>query len=75
LPVPIADSTFTLIINRTTGAFSGVFDHTDDTKPGYQGIIYQKGANPGGFGFFLTKQPVPIDYTGQSGEVRLMGTP
>jgi hypothetical protein len=71
--VPGNDPTFTLTIARTTGAFSGTFDHTDDTKPAFSGIIYQKGTNAGGYGYFLTKQPVPINYTGESGSVRLIG--
>ena len=43
--------------------------------PTYQGIIYQKGPNAGAYGYFLTKQPVPIDYTGAGGGVILIGQP
>jgi len=73
--VPDNDSTFTLIITRATGAISGTFNHTDDTVPPYSGIIYQKGPDAGARGFFLTKQPTPIDYTGESGGVMLIGQP
>jgi hypothetical protein len=71
--VPVNDPTFTMTINRLTGAFSGTLTHTNDTVPPYNGVIFQKGANAGGYGFFLTKQPVPIDYTGESGGVLLIG--
>jgi hypothetical protein len=43
--------------------------------PAFKGMIYQKGPNAGAYGFFLTKQPVPIDYTGVSGGVSLIGEP
>src|SRR5881397_3720019 len=67
--VPDNDLTFTITINRTTGAVTGTFTHTDDSVPAFGGIIYQKGPNAGGYGYFMTKQPVPIDYTGESGAV------
>jgi hypothetical protein len=53
----------------------GTFDHTDDTKPADNAIIFQKGPNAGARGYFLTKQPVPIDYTGKSGKVEVIGAP
>jgi glucose/arabinose dehydrogenase len=73
--IPDNDPTFTMVINRATGAITGVLDHTDDTKPAYNAIIYQKGPNAGARGYFLTKQPVPIDYTGESGKVEVIGQP
>jgi hypothetical protein len=73
--VPSNDATFTLGITRATGVFTGTFEHTDDTRPSFNGIIYQKGVRAGGYGYFLTKQPVPIDYTGESGGVQLIGQP
>jgi hypothetical protein len=73
--VPDNDPTFTMKVNRTTGAITGIFDHTDDTKPAYNAVILQKGPNAGARGFFLTKQPTPIDYTGESGKVRVTGSP
>lgn len=73
--VPDNDPTFTLMINRTTGAVTGTLTHTNDTVPAFNAIIYRKGANCGAHGFFLTKQPVPIDYTGESGGVSLIGEP
>jgi uncharacterized delta-60 repeat protein len=73
--VPDNDPTFTMKVNRTTGMVTGIFDHTDDTKPGYNAIILQKGPNAAAQGFFLTKQPVPIDGTGESGGVLVIGQP
>jgi hypothetical protein len=66
---------FTMKVNRTTGAITGIFDHTDDTKPAYNAVILQKGPNGGARGFFLTKQPTPIDDTGESGHVLILGAP
>lgn len=73
--VPENDPTFTLTLTRATGAVSGVFTHTDDTSISYKGVIYQKGDAAGAWGYFLTKQPTPIDYTGESGAVRIIGGP
>ncbi|OAI56769.1 hypothetical protein AYO49_03650 [Verrucomicrobiaceae bacterium SCGC AG-212-N21] len=73
--VPGNDLTFTMSVNRTTGAITGTFSHTDDTKPAYNAIIFQKGPHAGAHGYFLTKQPVPIDYIGESGRVLILGQP
>lgn len=73
--VPDNDPTFSLSITRTTGALSGSFTHTDDTVPLLKGTIFQKGANAGGYGYFLTKQPTTIDYTGESGGFSLIAQP
>ena len=50
-----------------------MFTHTDGTKPAFQGVIIQKGTQRGAYGYFLTKQPAVIDYTGESGAVILIG--
>lgn len=73
--VPDNDPTFTLSVVHTTGAFSGKFYHTDDNQIDYKGIIFQKGDEneAGGYGYFLTKQPAPITYLGESGWVELTG--
>lgn len=73
--VPDNDPTFTLKITRSTGVFGGTFIHTNDTIPEFKGIIYQKGPSAGGYGWFLTRQPNPIDYTGESGGVTMIGRP
>ncbi len=73
--VPDNDSTFSLTVTRATGALSGTLVHTDDTSVTFKGTIYQKGADAGGYGYFLTKQPTVIDYTGESGGFTLIGQP
>jgi hypothetical protein len=73
--VPDNDPTFTMRVNRTTGAIAGDFAHMDDSRPLYNAVIIQKGSDAGAYGYFLTKQPVPIDYTGQSGRVTIIGQP
>ena len=79
--VPANDTSFTLSLTAATGAFSGTFVHENNegvavplTTP-YQGVIYQKGVDARGFGFFRTRQPSPIDFTGESGSVTLLGVP
>lgn len=79
--VPASDTRFTLALVPSTGLFTGTFVHENDegvaaplTTP-YEGVIYQKGTGAGGYGFFRTRQPIPIDYTGQSGSVTLIGKP
>jgi predicted outer membrane repeat protein len=72
------DTSFSLVIHRDTGVFSGTFTHSDTTKPRYRGVIFQKRANfsdPRGYGFFLTTRPKVKDYTGQSGSVLLVPQP
>jgi len=68
-PSSNTDAAFTLVITAASGLVSGVFTHTDGTKPAYLGVIIQKGAGRGAYGYFMTKQPAVIDYTGQSGGV------
>jgi hypothetical protein len=68
--VPV-EATYNLIIKRATGAFSGTFTHNDGTKPEFNGVIIQKNST-GGRGFFLTTQPKPKSYLGQSGGVTLI---
>ena len=72
---PDNDPTFSLMITRASGALSGSLTHTSDSVVTFKGTIYQKGPNAGAHGFFLTKQLVPIDYTGESGRVKVFGTP
>ena len=73
--LPVADSSFTLAIARATGAFSGAFLHADGTRPAFQGVIYQKGANAGGHGYFLNTSPKVPDFLGESGRVMLLAQP
>lgn len=73
--IPTTDRSFSLAINHTTGLFSGVFLHTDGTRPAFQGIIVQTGIPgapaPGGYGFFLSVPSKAKSITSQSGEVNL----
>ncbi|MFZ4593010.1 MAG: beta strand repeat-containing protein [Verrucomicrobiaceae bacterium] len=69
--VPVTNSTYTLTLIPAKGEFNGSFTHTDGTKPAFQGIIYQKGTNKGGYGYFLTTKPKVITGTGESGGVSL----
>ena len=70
--VPDNDPTYTISVVPATGVISGVFTHEDDTKPAYKATIYQKGANAGAFGFFLSTKPAVMDYMGESGWVSIL---
>lgn len=67
-----ADSSFKLNITRRTGIFSGTLPHPNGTKPPFKGVILQKGANVGGWGWFLTTKPKKVDGSGQAGSVKLI---
>jgi hypothetical protein len=67
-----ADAAYSLSINRATGVFSGTFTHPDGTLVPYSGVIFTKGSNGSGFGFYLTTTPAVKDYTGQVGGVRVV---
>lgn len=67
------DPNFTLSITRTSGLISGSFLRPGDAvKSDFKGLIYQKGANPGGHGYYLTPTPKPLTYDGESGTVKLI---
>lgn len=77
--VPASDSSFELKITAKTGVFEGSFVHENDQgtvsppKTSYQGIFYQKGLAAGAYGYFQTRKPAALDYTGESGGVFLLG--
>ena len=71
--VPDNDPTFSLSVMRNNGALSGSFTHTDDTVPSLKGVVYQKGAMAGGYGYFLTVTPKSITYDGEGGSVEIQG--
>ena len=48
-----ADRGFSAVPAKTTGPFSGNFSHSSGGKAAYTGTILQKGANSGGYGYFL----------------------
>jgi hypothetical protein len=55
--VPAGTRDYTLELSKAGGRFAGRFLHEDGTRPLYQGILLHKGANRGGFGFFLSAGP------------------
>ena len=69
---PATDTSFKLTITAATGKITGTFTHTDGTKPTFNGIILQKGANRAAFGHFLTVAPRVINGLGESGAVSLI---
>ncbi|MDB6120495.1 MAG: hypothetical protein JWO08_4276 [Verrucomicrobiaceae bacterium] len=71
--VPVSDTSFTLALNAATGLINGTFALDDHTKPTWQGVIFEKGAeSERGYGFFMTSQPRKVDGLGRSGRVILM---
>lgn len=74
--VNTADASFSVGIARTTGLVTGSFTNPDDNrKPSFKGLVYQKGATPGVYGFFLTPTPTPITYDGFGGSAFLRFDP
>lgn len=74
---PVTDKSFTLKITPANGEFSGTFTDDGGKKPAFRGVIIQKGAQAGGYGYFLSAPPAPkvIDGTGQGGAVTLSKKP
>jgi hypothetical protein len=50
-------STSSLALSSRSGLFSGTFRDGQGRRLSYRGILLGKGANTGGFGFFLTPGP------------------
>jgi len=75
--LPGSDKSYSLKFTPANGEFSGILPHSDGTKPTYKGIVIQKGAQAGGYGYFLTTSPGPklIDGTGQGGAATLSKKP
>ncbi len=70
---PATDASFTFTLTPSTGLISGTyFTHTDLTKPAWQGVLFQKGTNKAGYGYFMTVSPRVVDGTGESGAVKLL---
>lgn len=59
------DSSYTLVLQNTLGMFTGTFTPNWPSaavqKPAFQGIIIQKGANKGGYGFFISNAVGDVD--------------
>jgi len=54
LPAASAATTATLTAVQTTGAFSGTVKADSTSSPAYKGIVVQKGANQGGYGYVIS---------------------
>ncbi len=64
---PVTDASFNFAPAFATGLIGGSFAHTDGTKPKWQGVLMQKGANKGGHGYFMSTKPTALNYLGESG--------
>ncbi len=69
--VPGTPAAFKFKISAGTGQFTGAFLHTDTTADSFRGILLNKGANQGGFGYFLSTPPLTYGGSGQGGGVSL----
>lgn len=73
--IPATDASYTLTLTTSTvvGLVGGSFTHSGSAtvKPVIKGIILQKGASRGGYGFFLS--PIPSGSSGESGGILLLG--
>ena len=68
---PATDKDFKLTFAAPKGTLGGSFTHTDGTKPKFVGIVFQKGPDQGGYGFFLSTKP-KTGPTGESGGVSVL---
>jgi hypothetical protein len=66
---PLSDKSFSLKLIPATGLISGTFTHSDGSKPKWQGVLLQKGADRGGHGYFMSSKPAVPNYLGESGKV------
>jgi hypothetical protein len=75
--IPATDTTYTLTITPTTGILGGNFLHTGSAtiRPVLRGMILQKGANAGGYGFFLSPVATGSTTPGESGGFTLSPRP
>lgn len=64
--VPLSPTGPTMTITKATGLVTGSLPHTDGTRPFYQGVIMQKGALKGAWGYFMSRA-TPLTYLGESG--------
>ena len=65
------DKTYKLSLTSSSGALKGDFTHTDGTKTKFTGVIFQKGATKGGYGYFLSNVP-KNGAPGESGGVTIL---
>ena len=71
--VPATNPAFTLTAPSTSGMFSGTFTpnwtSAATAKPAFRGVILQKGASKGGYGYFISNRTTDTDP--ESGRVTL----
>ncbi len=72
---PVTDASFTFALNAATGMMSGNLTHTDGSKPLWQGVLFEKGANKGGYGYFMTLAQKKVNGLGEGGGVKLLVKP
>ena len=62
---PLTNTSFTLTLSPSSASFSGTFtpnwSAASKTKPGFKGIILQKGESKGGYGFFISNRVNDLD--------------
>ena len=68
--LPVGTSTHTLSVVQSTGAFSGTVTADATAKPAYRGVLVQKGANKGGYGYVISSSLADRDP--ESGGVSLI---
>jgi len=68
-PIPANTKEYKLSLSTSTGVFTGTVLHTDATTVPYRGILLNKGAHRGGFGYFLSTPAARYDGTSESGRV------
>ncbi|MEQ1862581.1 MAG: HYR domain-containing protein [Chthoniobacteraceae bacterium] len=69
--IPTNGVSYQFSLATGSGTFSGSFTPTDGRATNYRGILLNKGANKGGFGYFRSTPVLRIGETGQSGHVFL----
>lgn len=68
--IPAASPTYKLTLTAANGVFTGTVAMPSGLET-YRGILLNKGANKGGFGYFLTTPALSYGVTGQGGGVSL----
>lgn len=63
--IPTADKSFTLTLTQAKGLFGGTFtpnwSQPNKSLPKFQGVLLQKGANKGGYGYFISNRIDDLD--------------
>lgn len=54
---PTSDTSVSLLLKPASGKMGGSFLHSDNTQVAFKGVVFQKGTNAGGYGYFLSTAP------------------